>query len=253
MKKSIWISILIVLLLFCMCGCTNTDNEKSQSNATKTDIGENDLNNYSPEVQHKEIAYELTTTADYNKLASNFSDLVKDADLILKIRVESVKSFINNNGMIQTEITPTVQEVYKGLYNNEKLYVNGGEMLYDEFIQNEVIKKAVSGHESPNDEQYKGKYVRQLVDNQYIFNCGDEYIFFAKKRVDSGKYYSLYAYQGTFKVNNGLVENIALNNDEPLKIDITNTFNMSSKTSNLESSGNTISEGVFAEKIKNLK
>ena len=33
------------------------------------------------------------------------------------------------------------------------------------------------------------------------FNRGEEYIFFAQKRIDSGKYYSLYAYQGTFKID----------------------------------------------------
>jgi len=242
----------------------SADIGKSDSDAKKADIGESESYVTDAGTFQREIAYEVTTKNDYNKLALNFNELVKDADLILKIRVEDVNAFINNNGMIQTEITPAIQEVYKGSYNNEKLYVNGGEMLYDEFCQNEIIKKAVCGHEAPNDDgQYRGKYVRQRVDNQYIFNCGEEYIFFAKKRADSGKYYSLYAYQGTFKISSGMVENTALNNEEPLRKDIYNIFNIQSEVKNSEletftleevaNSGFMISEKIFTEKINKLK
>lgn len=122
----------------------------------------NDSENLNDDINKKEIAYEITTNSDYNKLATDFNELIQDADLILKISVEDVCAFVGDNGMIQTEITPNVQEVYKGSYNDEKLYVNGGEMLYDEFCKNEIIQKALSGHENPDgsDELY-GKYVRQ--------------------------------------------------------------------------------------------
>lgn len=279
MRKFIWTGIVIIVLLACMCSCGDVSVDKSSSVIAQTDAGRRNSDSMSAdtgeiesnvietETLKKEIAYEITTQSDYNKLALNFSNLVQDADLIVKIRVEDVNAFINNNGMIQTEITPVIQEVYKGSYNDEKLYVNGGEMLYDEFIQNETIKKLVSGHENPEgDEQYKGKYVRQSVDNQYIFNSGEEYIFFAKKRDDSGKYYSLYAYQGTFKINNGFVYNTALKSEEPLKKNICDVFNIQSETECLKSSesetaasaesvnsGFMISEETFSEKINDLK
>ncbi len=279
MRKFIWTGITIIVLLASMCGCGDASVDKSSSENAQTDAGRSNTDSMSadtgkiesnviePETLKKEIAYEITTQSDYNKLALNFSNLVQDADLIVKIQVEDVNPFINNNGMIQTEITPIIQEVYKGSYNDEKFYVNGGEMLYDEFIQNETIKKLVSGHENPDgDEQYKGKYVRQSVDNQYIFNSGEEYIFFAKKRDDSGKFYSLYAYQGTFKINNGFVYNEALKSEEPLKTDICNVFNIQSETERLKNSESEIaaltegmdsefmiSEEIFAEKINDLK
>lgn len=261
MKKFIWTGITIASMLFSICGCGSNDVPKVEPNTIQTVIGENETNvkktameesssnESDTKIQQNDIAYELMSNGDYNKLAADLSELVQDSDLILKIKVESVNAFVNDNGMIQTEITPLVQEIYKGSYHDEKLYVNGGEMLYDEFIQNEIIKKLVSGHEGPNDkEMYSGKYVRQCVDNQYIFNCGEEYIFFARKRVESDKYYSLYAYQGTFRLNNGMVENTALNETDFLKQDIDIIFNIQSQTS--EKNGVVVSEQEFSEKLR---
>lgn len=276
MKKYISTGITIIALLVSMCGCGAANMDKNGSDIAKTyaggsdsgtvgmDVTESESNAMEAGALQKEIAYEIVTQGDYNKLALNFGELVRDADLIVRIKVEDVNAFINNNGMIQTEIIPEVQEVYKGSYNNEKLYVNGGEMLYDEYIQNETIKRLVSGHENPDgDEQYKGKYVRQCVDNQYVFNCGEEYVFFAKKRDGSEKYFSLYAYQGTFKISNGDVQNQALDIEEPLYKDICDIFNLQSETENLETetftsvestaSGCMISKEAFAEKISEMK
>ena len=244
MKKSL--ICIITLTIICLAACSNTG-----ANNSEVDLGIS-KSETNIEVLQKEIACEITTNSDYNKLAMNFNELIHDADFILKIMVKDVNAFI---------------EVYKGSYNNEKLYVNGGEMLHEEFYQNEAIKKAVSGHEDLNNsEQYKGKYVRQIVDNQYIFNPGEEYIFFAKQREENKKYYSLYAYQGTFKLIDGMVENTALDNSEPLKDDICNIFNLQSEEKSSENSylmaslsGKTtnseiaVSEKIFAEKIKDLK
>lgn len=248
-----------IILCLCACGTTST---KENSDDTTVIVDINDSENLNDDINKKEIAYEITTNSDYNKLATDFNELIQDADLILKISVEDVCAFVGDNGMIQTEITPNVQEVYKGSYNDEKLYVNGGEMLYDEFCKNEIIQKALSGHENPDgsDELY-GKYVRQSVDEQYIFNVGEEYIFFAQKRPDTGKYYSLYAYQGTYKIIDGMIENSALDNEEPLKKDLSEMFNSQTESgstqafslngkSNLET---ITSEEIFAKKINDLK
>ena len=262
MKKNIITRMIIITLLLRLCGCSTTVTDSNNLDTQKTNI-DNDVSNITcNETLEKYISCTITTKGDYNKLALSFEQLLEDADLILKIKVKDTNAFVNDNGMIQTAITPTVLDVYKGVYNNEILYVNGGEMLYDEFIQNEITKKAISGHENPDgDEQYKGTYVRQIVDQQYIFNRGEEYIFFAQKRIDSGKYYSLYAYQGTFKIDNEMVKNSALNGEELLEKDICDIFNISSdvqnkKTSNLTSTVDfefQIPEEEFVEKINNLK
>lgn len=261
MKKIYIMCIVISSIILCLCAC-GTTSTKENSDDTTVIVDINDSENLNDDINKKEIAYEITTNSDYNKLATDFNELIQDADLILKISVEDVCAFVGDNGMIQTEITPNVQEVYKGSYNDEKLYVNGGEMLYDEFCKNEIIQKALSGHENPDgsDELY-GKYVRQSVDEQYIFNVGEEYIFFAQKRPDTGKYYSLYAYQGTYKIIDGMIENSALDNEEPLKKDLSEMFNSQTESgstqafslngkSNLET---ITSEEIFSKKINDLK
>lgn len=253
MKKIIAI-ILALLIVLCLSACGTDVQNNSVNNANVADPVDN--------VKSKEIAYEIVTHSDYNKLATDFDGLVKDSDLILKISVENVIGFVDDNAMIQTEITPKVQKVYKGSYDGQKLYVNGGEMLYEEFYKNENIKKALSGHENPDgNNDYRGKYIRQSVDGQYIFNIGEEYIFFAKKREDSGKYYSLYAYQGTYKIVDGLVENVALDVDEPLKNSLNQVFdNVSSlpnetKTYSVEenfNSKNIATEEKFVNELNDL-
>ena len=266
MKKCIYI--MVISMIFCLCACgtiakdnsADIPNDVNSGNSLENNI--TDTNSSNNNVQNKEIIYEITTNSDYNKLATDFNELIQDADLILKISVENVRAFVGDNGMIQTEITPKVQKVYKGSYDNQKLYVNGGEMLYDEFCKNEIIQKALSGHENPNgnDELY-GKYVRQSVDNQYIFNVGEEYMFFAEKREDTKKYYSLYAYQGTYKIVNGMIENTALDSEEALKIDLIQIFNDTTEnkntqvfSSNGESNSEKITtEEIFTKKINDLK
>ncbi len=260
MKKIIICSLVITLYLG-LCACNKNDvnvSKLSEPDRVNSKIEE------IADMPEKEIALNIGTSNDYNKLALSFNDLVNDADFILKIKIKNVKPFINEQGMIQSEITPIVQEIYKGNYNGEKLYVNGGEMLYDDFIQNEVIKKQLDGHRNPNgDEENKGKYVRQNVDDQYIFNIGEEYIFFAKDL--DGEIFPLYAYQGTFKISNGMVENSALAYDEPLSKDIIKIFGIQSeKSSDDKSSLQTfsadetnnlkgkIAEKIFTEKINEL-
>lgn len=259
---------MIISIILCLCSCGTVSDQNSVNAPSNIDAKNSidktipDTNDTNINTQGKEIIYEITTNGDYNKLAMNFNELIQDSDLILKIRVASVSAFVGDNGMIQTEITPKVQKVYKGSYNNQKLYVNGGEMLYDEFCKNEIIQKALSGHENPNgnNEAY-GKYVRQSVDNQYIFNIGDEYIFFAKKREDTKKYYSLYAYQGTYKIIDGMIENIALDDEEALKIDLNRIFNVVSEskgtqTFSLNGDSNSeeiTTEEIFTKKINDLK
>lgn len=259
--KKIIICTLVATLFLGLCACNK--NDVNVNNSSETDRADSKIEEIA-DMPEKEIALNIGTSNDYNKLALSFNDLVNDADFILKIKVKDIKPFINEQGMIQSEITPIVQEIYKGSYNGEKLYVNGGEMLYDEFIQNEVIKKQLDGHRNPNgDEQNKGKYVRQNVDDQYIFNLGEEYMFFAKDL--GGEYFSLYAYQGTFKISNGMVENSALAYDEPLSKDIIKIFgiqseNSSNNKSNLQtfsideanSLTGKISEKIFTEKINEL-
>ncbi len=230
--------ILLLVVFFCLCGCGENKLETSElNNNISSDIlvssaHEESKKPYETNIKNedKDLAYTIVTKSDYNKLATTFNELIQDADIILKIKVLHASPFVANNAMIRTEITPEVQEVCKGIYNGEKLYVNGGEMLYDNFIKHEQIKKVISGHESTN-QKYTGMYVQQKVDNQYIFDVGDEYIFFAKKREDSQRYYSLYAYQGTFKIVDGNVENSALSNAGPLKQDIYKSLGYEFETS----------------------
>lgn len=261
MKKIYNICIVIFVMILCLCACGTTTTKKDSDDATGV-VDANGSENLDDDITEKGIAYEITTNSDYNKLAADFNELIQDAELILKISVEDICAFVGDNGMIQTEITPSVQEVYKGSYSGEKLYVNGGEMLYDEFCKNEIIQKALSGHENPDgSDGLYGKYVRQSVDEQYIFNVGEEYIFFAQKRPDTGKYYFLYAYQGTYKIIDGMIENIALDNEEPLKKDLSEMFNSQTESGSTQafslngnSSTETItSEEIFAKKINDLK
>lgn len=264
MKKNLYKVATVTSLVISLCACSNIDattknvesqevNKESLTEDIATnesqDIAKNSNKNVQAKLDDKDMAYEITTKGDYNELAMSMSDLVENADMILKIKVDSTSAFINEIGMIQTEITPIVEEVYKGSYNGEQLYVNGGMMLYEEYSQNEIIKEAVNGHENPDgEEDYTGKYVVQSVDEQYIFEEGEEYIFFAREREDVGKYYSLYAYQGTFKVEDGEVCNEALQEDEELKQDIDTLF-----ASNARSTSNSVSVEDFVEVIDNLK
>ncbi|MCM1467895.1 MAG: hypothetical protein NC086_07070 [Alistipes sp.] len=243
MEKMIEAGITFTVMMFCICGCGSGEPAEIMAQESGTGIAEtvmqesgtgvaeavteeNGSKEADPRTEQREIAYEGLVMCEYVKLAEDLNELVSAADMILKIKVEEVTVFVNDNGMLQTEITPFVEEVYKGTYHDEKLYVNGGEMLYDEFIQNEIIKKQVSGHEGPDDmEQYGGKYVRQWVDNQYIFHCGEEYIFFAEKRSDRDQYFSLYGYQGTFLLSGGMMENSALKETDLLKRDMDIIFN----------------------------
>lgn len=243
------IILLCVLMSVSFSGCADEAGnvEKKDNNATMK--VENNVDNVKKaenakiaDISGREIAFEVVTNCDYNKLAMNFSELVSASDLIVKVKVQDTRAFINDEGMIQTEISPKILETYKGIYDGQKLYVNGGEMLYEEYSGNEIVKKLVAGHENPNaDEENTSKYVRQNVDNQYIFYPGDEYIFFASRREDNGLFFSQYAYQGTFKVSNGVVENIAVTG-EPLQENISEIF-----------SGNQnriIGEDEFTEQIK---
>lgn len=273
MKKMIEAGITFTVMMFCICGCgsgepveimaresgtgaaeavtqesgtgvAETVTEESGTGAAETVMQESGSDEADFRTEQREIAYEGLVMCEYVKLAGDLNELVSAADMILKIKVEEVNVSVNDNGMLQTEITPFVEEVYKGTYHDEKLYVNGGEMLYDEFIQNEIIKKQVSGHEGPDDmEQYGGKYVRQWVDNQYIFHCGEEYIFFAEKRSDHDQYFSLYGYQGTFLLSGGMAENRALKETDLLKQDMDNIFNGSS------GENGAVPEREFIEKI----
>lgn len=264
MKKMYHLGFIMFWVMLSLCACESAQSSKKvegTDSVVKIESGENanDLKNTENDIEDKEIACEIITNGDYNKLAFSFEELVQEADLIVKIRVEDVTAFIGNNGMIQTEITPVVQELYKGSYHDEKLYVNGGEMLYDEFCENELVKKALLGHENPDgDADLHGKYVKQSVDEQYIFHVGEEYIFFAKKREDSQQYYSLYAYQGTYKIIEDMVENVALDDEEQLKCDLKKIFSSQSETAMLSAnersdSGFITTEKVFAQKIKELK
>lgn len=264
MKKNLYKGAIITSLIMSLCACNNanatTNNVESQA-VTKDTLTENTLDNESQHIsqkasdnvqaklEEKDIAYEITTKGDYNELAQTMSELVQNADMICKIKVEKTTSFINEIAMIQTEITPVVEEVYKGSYNGEKLYVNGGVMSYEEYSQNEIIKEAVSGHENPEgEEDYTGKYVVQSVDGQYIFEEGEEYIFFAKETTDVNKYYSLYAYQGTFKIEDNEVCNEALQEDEELRKDIETIF-----ASKGRSASSSVNVDEFVEELEKLK
>ena len=265
--KKIIVCIAFLVTILCLCACRTIEKEDSINTFTETTSGnsidntETDNKYTGSNTKNKEIVYKISTNSDYNKLAKDFDELVSDSDLILKIRVENIRAFVGDNGMIQTEITPKVQNVYKGSYDNQKLYVNGGEMLYDEFCKNEIIKKALSGHENPNNDKPYGKYVRQSVDEQYIFNIGEEYIFFANKREDSGRYYSLYAYQGTYKIIDGIIENVALNDDEPLKNNLNEIFSNKTESKSTQTfllkeeidSGKITTEEVFIKRMNTLK
>lgn len=258
MKNKLYRVAMLTTLTMGLCACNSANDNVINNTPLTTDNASNDVTqdisqktneNVQAKQDDKEAALQITTMGDYNELAMSMSDLVENADMILKIKVDSTSAFINEIGMIQTEITPIVEEVYKGSYNGEQLYVNGGMMLYEEYSQNEIIKEAVSGHENPDgEEDYTGKYVVQSVDDQYIFEEGEEYIFFAREREDVGKYYSLYAYQGTFKVEDGEVCNEALQEDEELKQDIDSLF-----ASNSRSASNSVSVEDFVEVIDNLK
>lgn len=260
MKKKYCLIFIVTVSVLCLCACNNlgTSEKKSGTLITNGELSydANHSESVTNGVKEKEIVYEITTNSDYNKLAFSFDELIRDADLIMKISIQDTVAFIGSNGMIQTEITPVVKEIYKGSYHNEKLYVNGGEMLYEEFSENEIIKNAISGHENPNgDTDLSGKYVRQIVDEQYILSAGEEYIFFAQKREDTKQYYSLYAYQGTYKITEGMVENIALNNDEQLKCDLNAIFSNSSETPVISVNENNAlitTEDNFTQKIKDF-
>ena len=187
MKKKVILAIAVASLMMSACSTSQsatvdkTEDNNKQTSLTQKTVNEETLAVDTDSSIQREFAYELTSMGDYNRLAMDFNELVNDADMIIKIKVESVTPYINENGMIQSEIVPVVEEVYKGKYNGEKLYVNGGEMLYDDFIQNDIIREQLSGHEDPDadKESMSGKYVKQTVDNQYIFHKGDEYVFFA--------------------------------------------------------------------------
>ena len=200
-----------------------------------------------------------TGESDFNELAMNFSELVSKSDMIIKIKVESVRSFINEYGFMITEVTPTVTETYKGHYDGQSLYVESGEMPYEEYSQNEVIKRITAGHEAPSEEAEKqrGTTVKYSLAGEYIMHPGEEYIFFAEKRTDSGEYYPQYAYQGIFKINDGKVENHALNK-EPLREDLGNIFKadtsvMQERDKEIEIRYKlVIDEESFTKKIKEL-
>lgn len=262
MKRKLSILISVFMLSMAFVGCENktgSAEEKDTNTTVKADgVIEEKMESETTDVSNREIAFEVVSNFDYNALAMNFSELVSASDLIVKIKVLDTKPFINDEGMIQTEISPEILEIYKGTYEGQKLYVNGGEMPYEEYSNNETIKKLVAGHENPNgDEDNSGKYVRQNVDNQYIFHSGDEYIFFASKRGDSGLFFSQYAYQGTFKISDGVVENAAIT-DEPLQDNISQIFSENSQLSNKakaynKNSGNSdlvIGEDEFESQIK---
>ena len=178
MMKKVILAIAVASLMMSACSTSQsatvdkTEDNNKQTSLTQKTVNEETLAVDTDSSIQREFAYELTSMGDYNKLAMDFNELVNDADMILKIKVESVTPYIYENGMIQSEIVPVVEEVYKGKYNGEKLYVNGGEMLYDDFIQNDIIKEQLSGHEDPDadKESLSGKYVKQTVDNQYIFH-----------------------------------------------------------------------------------
>ena len=141
MKKKVILAIAVASLMMSACSTSQsatvdkTEDNNKQTSLTQKTVNEETLAVDTDSSIQREFAYELTSMGDYNKLAMDFNELVNDADMILKIKVESVTPYINENGMIQSEIVPVVEEVYKGKYNGEKLYVNGGEMLYDDFIQ----------------------------------------------------------------------------------------------------------------------
>ena len=263
MKKKVILAIAVASLMMSACstsqsaavGKPETENNNKQNSLTQKTVNEETLAVDTDTSIQREFAYELTSMGDYNRLAMDFNELVNDADMILKIKVESVTPYINENGMIQSEIVPVVEEVYKGKYNGEKLYVNGGEMLYDDFIQNDIIKEQLSGHEDPDadKESLSGKYVKQTVDNQYIFHEGDEYVFFAQQREDDNKFYSLYAYQGTFKVDGDYVDNEALSDSEPLASDIDTRFTTDSVRRTMSATYAEVSLEEFVNAINDVE
>ena len=261
MKKKVILAIAVASLMMSACSTSQsatvdkTEDNNKQTSLTQKTVNEETLAVDTDSSIQREFAYELTSMGDYNKLAMDFNELVNDADMILKIKVESVTPYINENGMIQSEIVPVVEEVYKGKYNGEKLYVNGGEMLYDDFIQNDIIREQLSGHEDPDadKESLSGKYVKQTVDNQYIFHKGDEYVFFAQQREDDNKFYSLYAYQGTFKVDGDYVDNEALNASEPLASDIDTRFTTDSVIRTMSTACAEVSLEEFVNAINDVE
>lgn len=186
-------------------------------------------------------------TSDMAEVAMSLSEMVNKADFIARIKVTSARSYLTEWGVMQTETTPEVLEVYKGNYNNEPLYTFGGIMPYEIWSQNEAIKEIISGHENLNS-TVPPKYVREYFGDQYIPNEGDEFIFFAKYSTDEQKYYSLYAYQGTFKVVGDSVENSALKHDIALIKDIGDTFGIIFEENDLVS----VPKEAFISKITEL-
>lgn len=239
MRKQFLVSICLAASALCVaCGNKTADTQTKARSSAKVSLTAEERATFPEEKTVKatpaarEYAYEITSSSDYNKLAMNLSQLVSDSDLIVKIRVKDVKPYISEDGMIQTEIIPEIVKTYKGNYAGQDLFVNGGEMLYSEYMKNETVQKMLSGHGDPSGDNSE-KYVKQTVDNQYTISPEEEYIFFAKQRPDSGKYFSTYAYQGTFRIENGTVQNQAITG-EPLFSDIEKKMQVSNR--NLKSS-----------------
>ena len=248
MKAFIPLVLSFAVAAVCLSGCGSPAASTSPAPASTVSASAVE----SSKASTKQIALEATTQGDYNTLALSFSQLVEDADAILRIQVQQTEPFVNENGMLQTKITPLVEEVYKGSFQDEPLYVNGGEMLYEEWSQYPQVTAMMEGHEPPDGGQgYAGQYVRQVVDGQSIPQPGESYIFFVKHREDTGAAYPLYAYQGIFKLVDGMVENSALSLDEPLALDLYTLFVNPEAPATLSTQA-TVPQEAFVQQLTDL-
>lgn len=249
MRKQLQTIACIGLSLVMLAGCAGTQSSLNISEENKT----------APMIQDAafvpdEEGLYSTSEVQLVKWAETFPELVSGSDLIVKIRVQRARSFFTEYGLMESEITPEVLEIYKGSLEGGKLYVESGEMPYEEYINNEIVKKRVAGHEAPPEEEakLKGTIQKSSLGGEYIMHPGEEYIFFAYDRGE-GSFFPTYAYQGLFKVVAGKVENNALNN-EPLRDDLARIFNAVKISSDKMTSRYklVINEDSFEKKIKEL-
>lgn len=176
----------------------------------------------------KGIVFNASSQADFNELASTLNDLENKSIFIAKVSVEEAHSYVYpNSDDIYTQITPNVLEIYKGSYNNEKLELYGGEMLYTDYYN------ALSDEDKEMNSFDTSKYSQNEIDsarvywnfcNLYVPQVGDTLLYFGV-RSDDGNYYVSYDYQGVFLLQDGNYVNQALivdqnNWQEPLVTDL---------------------------------
>lgn len=230
--KKIEAGVVMILAVSLLAGCGAADQASLSEQAERTEVvtavqKTKETSAAGPVIVpegERDIAFEAATTADYNRQAMSLGDLARDSDVICRFIVQDTKPFINENGMICTEVSPYIEEVYKGDAEGLRFCTEGGEMPYEEYMGNETVREMLSGHEDPDgDAASRGKYARETVDHAYIMHSGEEYIYFGSLR-NKDTLYPLYGYQGTFRITGDHVENEAIPSDDALGEDLMKNF-----------------------------